>query len=137
MITEIKARLSEPGTPFSIIEGANQLAQVEKRPPATPAVYVFISGEKSSPNQRATFGLLQKQAVVLSTMIITENLGGADDAQRDIEALKTFVRSKVLGFSVGEFSPLEHIEGELVQAKDGMVWFEDVYGTSQYLETDT
>lgn len=134
MIAEIKARLLEAGTPFSIVEGANQLAQVEKRPPATPAAYVFISGEKSGANQRATSGILQKQAIALSVMLISENLGAAEDSQRDIEALKDFVRAKLLGFEVPDFTPLEHIEGELVQAKDGTVWFEDVYGSTRYLE---
>lgn len=135
MIFTIKDRLKEAGTPFVIVEGANELAQVTDRPPNTPAAYVFVSGETSGENQRATGPMFQRTSVDVSVVIITENVAGAEEAARDIEALKAFVRGKLLGFVPREDAdPMEHITGKLQQASGGMVWFEDVFGTAFYQE---
>ncbi|MDQ0454715.1 phage tail terminator protein [Rhizobium paknamense] len=134
IVFEIIDRLKQAGTPFVIVEGANELAQVKDRPGNAPAAYVFVSGEASEDNQRATGPILQRTAVDISVVIITENAGGAEDAARDIETLKAFARNRLLGFTPADAEPLEHITGRLQQAKDGMVWFEDVFGTAFYQE---
>lgn len=134
MIDDVKARLLLADTPFALVEGANELAEVTDRPPATPAAYVFIGAETSAENDRATGLMLQRMAVDVSVVIITENAGSKENTARDIETLKTWVRKKLLGFAPQDAEPLEHITGKLQQAKDGMVWFEDVFGTAVYLE---
>ena len=134
IVDEIKARLGGDGTPFALIEGANELAEVKERPPATPAAYVFISGESSAANERINGPVLQRMATGVSIVIITENSGTRDDVARDIEQLKKFGRDQLLGFTPIDADPLEHIVGKIQQVKDGMVWFEDVFGTAVYLE---
>lgn len=134
IVDDVKARLSATGTPFALVEGANELAQVSDRPPATPAAYVFVSGETSAANERITGPVLQRTATDISVVIITENSGSPEDVARDIEQLKKFGRKQLLGFTPADADPLEHIVGKIQQVKDNMVWFEDVFGTAIYLE---
>lgn len=134
IVDEIKARLNISGTPFALVEGANELAGVIDRPPNTPAAYVFISGETSAANERINGPVLQRMSTDISVVIITENSGSPEDVARDIEQLKKFGRNQLLGFTPTEADPLEHIVGKIQQVKDGMVWFEDVFGTAIYLE---
>ncbi|MVA79875.1 hypothetical protein GOZ89_10660 [Agrobacterium vitis] len=134
IVFEVMDRLKQTGTPFVLVEGANELAQVTDRPTNTPAVYVFVSGEASGENQRITGPMLQRMSMDISVVIVTENAAGAENAARDIETLKAWVRGKLLGFTPTEAEPLEHITGKLQQARDSMVWFEDVFGTAVYQE---
>ncbi|TXI00296.1 MAG: hypothetical protein E6Q76_18655 [Rhizobium sp.] len=136
IVDDVKARLDISGTPFALVKGANELADVLDRPPATPAAYVFISGENSAENERINGPLLQRTSADVSVVIITENSGTPDDVARDIEQLKKFVRKRLLGFTPTEADPLEHIVGKIQQVKDGMVWFEDVFGTAFYMEEE-
>lgn len=138
MITvDIKNRLKSAGTPFSVIEGANQLADVKDNPPTTPAAYVFINSEASAENQRVTGAILQRCQVDISVVIITDNAGSDEDLARDIDVLKAWVRQQLLGFEPAGAEPLEHVSGKILHAKDSLVWFEDVFGTATYLESQT
>ncbi|MCF1485026.1 hypothetical protein FS800_23135 [Agrobacterium vitis] len=134
IVFEVMDRLKQTETPFVLVEGANELAQVTDRPTNTPAAYVFVSGEASGENQRVTGPMLQRMSMDISVVIVTENAAGAENAARDIETLKAWVRGKLLGFTPTEAEPLEHITGKLQQARDGMVWFEDVFGTAVFQE---
>lgn len=136
IVDQVKARLLAAGTPFALVEGANELAEVSDRPPMTPAAYVFISGENSAENERINGPVLQRTAADISVVIITENNASPEDVARDIEQLKKFGRKQLLGFTPTDADPLEHIVGKIQQVKDGMVWFEDVFGTAFYLEEE-
>ncbi|SIR43207.1 hypothetical protein SAMN05880590_13211 [Rhizobium sp. RU35A] len=136
IVLSVRNALKSAGTPFVLVEGANELAQVKDRPPAVPAAYVFINSEASSENQRLTGPVLQRMQVDVSVVIITENAGGAEEASRDIETLKAWTRQALLGFQPADTAdPFEHISGQIQKARDGMVWFEDVFGTATYLES--
>jgi len=70
-------------------------------------------------------------------VIVTSNLSQVNNAAaaNDVEVLKAYVRSKLLGFMPeGAADPLEHVEGELQSAIGGTVWFEDVFTTAHYQE---
>lgn len=139
MIQSIIDRLMEPGTPFRMAGGASELAAVKDVPPATPAVYVYVSREVSSDSERIE-SVFQRTAVDIGVVMVTTNLAKANNAAAtgDIEALKKFVRRQLLGFMPqGAADPLMHIEGELQQALSGTVWFEDVFATSHYQESET
>ncbi|OCJ64011.1 hypothetical protein A6U96_09420 [Agrobacterium tumefaciens] len=136
MIDSILARLLENETPFAIAGGAAELADVKDRPVNLPAVYVYISHEKSAPNEHVNI-LRQRTAFDVAVVIVTENLSRGDNgaARADIEALKSFVRGQLLGFlPAGASDPLEHVEGEIQQALNGVVWFEDVFTSAYYQE---
>jgi hypothetical protein len=136
MIPLIIDRLMEPGTPFRISGGAGNLADVKDQPPALPAVYVYAAREQSHPNDRVG-AVLQRMTTDIGVVIVTSNLSKVNNAAAagDIEALKTYVRGKLIGFMpAGAADPIEHVEGELQQALGGTVWFEDVFTTSHFLE---
>lgn len=136
MIDSIINRLQESGTPFRIAGGAGDLADVKTVPTAMPAVYVYVSHEASAPSERVN-DILQRTAVDFSIVFATQNLSKTNNAAAagDLEALKKYVRRKLLGFvPTGATDPLEHVEGELQQALDGVVWFEDVFTGAYYQE---
>lgn len=134
IVAEIIARLLEVGTPFAIVEGANELAEVTTRPAAVPAAFVYVATEASMKNERSTGPVLQRMEVDIAVLLVTENHAGSIDAARDIEALKNFVRGKLIGFMPASAAdPIEHAVGQIQQVKDRMVWFEDVFATAVYL----
>ncbi len=121
MTPSIIDRLMEPGTPFAMGGGAGELADVTDRPNALPGANI----------------LRQRTEVDFAVVIITENLSQDNNAAAagDIEALKTYVRSKLLGFKpTGMIEFLQHVDGELQQALGGVVWFEDVFTGAYFLE---
>ncbi|WP_440411145.1 phage tail terminator protein [Neorhizobium petrolearium] len=133
MIAEIQAQLRDADdTPFALIEGAVSLAQVKDRPTAMPAAFVIPLRAASTGNQRATGGVLQATAADIGVVIIFENLASplGDPAADELESLTTWVRRRIIGMEIGENDPIEHIEGELVKARSGVVWWQETFGTS-------
>nr|WP_298099770.1 hypothetical protein [uncultured Shinella sp.] len=133
MIAEIQAQLRDAaGTPFALVEGAVSLAAVKDRPTAMPAAFVIPLRDASSGNQRATGGVLQTTAADIGVVLIFENLASplGDPAADELESLKGWVRARLVGFEIDECDPLEHIEGELVKARSGVVWWQETFGTS-------
>lgn len=138
MIQSILDRLQETGTPFAIAGGAAALADVKDAPLAFPAVYVFISDERSSENQRMGT-ILQRTVATIGVIIVTKNVSAINNAAAatDIEVLRRYCRKKLLGFIPTDAEdPMEHAAGELQQALSGVVWFEDAYTTSYYIEEE-
>ncbi|WP_421357806.1 phage tail terminator protein [Agrobacterium rosae] len=138
MIREIQLKLrNAPDTPFALVEGAISLAQIKDRPEAMPAAYVLPVRDASSNNQRATGGVLQATAADIGVVFIFENLTGplGDPANDELDALKRWVRRQLLGFEIDGCDPLEHIEGELVKARSGVVWWQETFGTT-FLQED-
>ena len=132
MIAEIQAKLrNTTGTPFALVEGAIAMAQVKDRPTAMPAAFVLPLRDASSPNQRVS-GMLQTTQADIGVVIIFENLSAplGDPAVDELEAIKTWVREQLIGLVVGDCDPIEHIEGELVKARAGVVWWQETFGTS-------
>lgn len=139
MIAEIRQRLLEVPTPFALVEGALALAQVKDSPPAGPAGYVFMVREASEANNRMNGPVLQRTAADIAVVIAFEQLAeplgepGADD----LELLVAWTRNRLIGFGTSIFEPLEHVSGELVQAKGGAVWWQETFGTAYYQEEQT
>ncbi|UDF29835.1 UNVERIFIED_ORG: hypothetical protein LHK14_00485 [Roseateles sp. XES5] len=139
MIAAILAELQKPGTPFRIAGGAGELADVKDQPPALPAVYAYLARERSEPSDR-TVHILQRTACDIGVVIVTSNLSATNNAAAasDIDVLKTYVRATLLGFvPASGADPIEHVEGELQQALSGTVWFEDIFATAYYQESQT
>lgn len=141
LIAEIIARLSPPDAPaFAIVEGAAEFASINGVPTAMPAAYVMTLREASSENQRMTGRVLQRSVIDVAVVIITSNVsdvsGGA--VSTDIEALKAWVRGQLIGFEApSSDTPIEHISGELLKAKNGVVWHEEVFGAENYLTEES
>ncbi|MBI1246160.1 MAG: hypothetical protein GC202_14255 [Alphaproteobacteria bacterium] len=135
-VDEIRTRLGSLNL-FKTVEGAAELAAVKDKPKASPVAYVFVGREQSGENTRGTGGVLQRVERDISVVIVTSNLSdrlGAA-AAAEIEALKTSVRASLIGWTPASMvEPLTHVNGELVEARDGFVWFEDVFSAPSYLE---
>ncbi|MEI9410711.1 hypothetical protein [Mesorhizobium salmacidum] len=124
---------------FRMIEGAAAYASLTGEPKAMPAAYVLIEEEQSSENERMTGKVLQRTeadiAVVIATRNVADGTGGA--AAGDIEELKAKVRSALIGFvptgnPAGD--PVEHISGNLLRMKSGVVWQRELFGAAYYQE---
>jgi hypothetical protein len=137
LIASIIGRLKGSGTPFKEVAGAIEFAAIEKRRRAVPAAYVLIAEEAASDNSRSTGGVLQELASDIAVILVAENLtdGRMSAAAGDIEALKGWVRTRLIGFvPAGTDAELIFISGKLLKARSGTVWFEDLYGATSYLE---
>lgn len=137
LVAEIISRLTpDADAAFAIVEGAAEFASINGVPTAMPAAYVMTLREASAENQRMTGPVLQLCAADVAIVIITNNVsdvvGGAVTA--DIESLKTWVRARLIGFETpASANPLEHVSGEMLKAKNGTVWHEEVFAAAIYL----
>ena len=138
-VASIIARLSSAVPPaFAIVEGATEWAAVSNGvPTALPAAYVMTLREASEASERMTGPILQRMEADIAVVLVTSNVsdvaGGAVSA--DIEELKKWTRARLIGFTpVGSDEPLQHVSGELLKAKNGVVWHEEVVGAATYLE---
>lgn len=136
VVAEIIARLLEAPTPFALVEGAAALSQVKDIPPASPAAYVIETEDASAENERAT-GHLQRNEADIAVVVVASNFtdprGGA--AAGDVEALKGFVRSRLIGWETPSAAdPIGHVGGRLTRARGGAVWFEDTFSATSWLE---
>jgi hypothetical protein len=137
MIQEIIAQLlaGTAGT-FALVEGAAELAAIDSAPAQTPAAYVFSKGEASAENERLT-GVLQRTEVDIGVVIITANVadGTGAAAAADLEVLKAAVRSALIGWQPASADDvITHVGGELIRARDGVVWWEMTLASAYYVE---
>jgi hypothetical protein len=140
-VAEIKARLLGAGTPFVAVKGATALAQVKDKPASgLPVAFVLVSKDVSAENARVAGPVLQRMERDIMVVTVCEDRGDADgDAVIDqLEAIKTFVRGKLIGFlptdMVAAGEPITHVAGEVVEAVAGCVWHQDVFSAPIYIE---
>ena len=138
IVQEVITRLTAAPTPFALVEGAGQFAQVRDRPNGSPAAFVFVKEEASGENSRMSGGHLQEMQMDLAVSLFTDNAADANGeaAAADIEAIKAFVRSRLVGWKPASAElPLSHVSGQVIGFKSGGIWFEDLYSTLTFLET--
>jgi hypothetical protein len=137
VVSEIREQLEAIDPPvFNYVAGAAEFASLTGEPLSTPAAYVMTEGEASAENQRMTGSILQRTEADIAVVIVTRNVsdgtGGA--ASDDIEVLKQSVRDALVGFEPDNAEPIEHIEGNLLKAKNGAVWWRDLFGTAYFTQ---
>lgn len=138
IVAEIIDRLrAEAMPPFALVEGAAELAAIGGGAPmAQPAAYVFLGEEASAENDRIG-ALLQRTDCGISIVIVAGNVSDARGAAAagDIEALKTAVRSCLLGWQPPSADDvITAAGGQMVRVRDGYVWWEMTLATAYYLE---
>lgn len=139
VVSEIIDRLQDADTPFALVQGAAELSLVKDRPRSTPAAYVLAAKETSGENRRVNGPVYQRLERDVSVIMVASNLSDEDGAAAadDIEALKTYVRGRLVGFLTTDAAdPITHVQGEIVQAAKGAVWFEDVFAVSGIIEQE-
>lgn len=139
IVAEIIERLrARTGSPFALVEGAAELASLgNAQPTALPAAYIYTAEEAASENERLN-GVLQRLEIDVAVVVIAGNVsdatGGA--AASDIESLKRFVRSALVGWEPPSADDVVTIVGaRIVRVRDGAVWCEMTFATALY-ETD-
>jgi hypothetical protein len=139
-VGEIKARLLQAPTLFTAVLGATSLAQIKdngKPEAAAPVAFVLTSKEASAENTRATGSVLQRAERDIMVAIYAEHLGDrlGGDVDDDLEALKAFVRGRLIGWQTTDMDEaITHVGGEVVEARGGGVWFEDTFSAPTYIE---
>jgi len=136
-IPEMKARLLEGSTLFTVVLGATSFAQVKDRPAAAlPVAYVFVSEEESDENERLTGPVLQRTQRDVSVVYVLEHQGDADggDVADPLEDIKVFGRGRLIGFVPSDMNePITHVRGAVLEAADGVVWWADTFSAPIYL----
>lgn len=135
---EFKARLLEAGTPFFNVRGATSMAQVKDRPDGPlPQAFVLVAEEMAQDNTRMTGPVLQRLERDVAVVIVAEHLGDADgaDVLDPLEALKAYVRSRLVGWMSGEtVDVVTYVRGEAMEAVDGCVWFAAIFSAPTHIE---
>ncbi|MCV0424666.1 MAG: hypothetical protein K5905_04275 [Roseibium sp.] len=137
LVSEIIVRLKDGQTVFQTVAGAVEFSVIEKNRLASPGAYVMSAEEGSSPNERLNGKVLQRLETDIAVLIVVDNLSGTlgSAAGDELEDLKSFVRSRLLGFvPASGVEPITHVSGEIVKASGGTVWFEDRFSAPSYLE---
>lgn len=135
VVSEIREKLQaiDPAV-FNYVAGAAEFSALTGEPLSTPAAYVMTEGEASAENSRMTGSVIQRTesdfAVVIVTRNVSDGTGGA--ASDEIEDLKQAVRDALVGFEPTDAEPVEHIEGNLLKAKNGSVWWRELFGTAYF-----
>lgn len=137
VVAEIRAALEAIDPPvFNYVAGAAEYASLIGEPVSTPAAFVITESDASAENQHMTGGVLQRTETDIAVVIVTRNVsdgtGGA--ASDDIEDLKQIVRDALVGFEPTDAEPVEHVEGNLLKAKNGAVWWRELFGTAYFTE---
>jgi hypothetical protein len=137
IVDEIIARINGLAL-FRIVDGAAALSLIKDQPTAMPAAYVFVSEEASAPNTRIGAVLQRTEidvAVVLFAQSVADPRGAA--ASASIDTLKAAVRSSLCAYQPPSAEDVvTHIGGKLIKARDGIVCFEDTFGTAVYTGGD-
>lgn len=140
IVGEVKTLLGGDGSQFKFVSGALGFAAARENPPnAYPCAFVFLGKEASAANNRATGQIMQMQERDLHVVIALKNAAdvAGDAAAIELEDIVDWVRTKLVGFTPPEDQsavPVTHIEGELVEFVNGVVWYEEVYAAQTYLE---
>lgn len=137
-VTEMQAALAAEGTPFRLVGGALELAAVtEQAPKATPAAYVLVAKDASAPNDRVTGPVLQRSERDIMVVYVLKSVAqpqasGAIDA---LEEIITYGRGRLIGLTPSDSrEKITHVGGEVVEVRNGYVWFEDTFSSPAYIK---
>lgn len=139
IVAEVIERLrAQVGSPFALVEGAAELAILgNAQPNALPAAYVYTAEEAAEPNERIG-AVLQRVEVDIAVVVIAGNVSDATGAAAasDVESLKRFVRSALVGWEPEVADDIiTNVGARIVRVRDGAVWCEMTFATALY-ETD-
>lgn len=132
MITETIARLQSQVAALKLVAGAAEFqAASESNPIATPAAYVLRLSEKAGA-QEGMAKVIQRVAAEIGIVIVLRNVadpkGAAADS--DLDALRSAVRTALLGWAAPACDAFEYGAGGLLAFRDGHLWWQDSYQTA-------
>jgi hypothetical protein len=129
---------------FRIVEGTAAFALLDgQRPDALPAAYVVTEREVSDDSDRDIGEVLQISHSDIAVIIVTDNVSDITGAAASAEihtSLKPAVRGALIGHvpaSAQGGDPIYHLEANLLRAKNGVVWWRELFGATGYIEEQT
>ena len=127
MLAEVEQRLAERASRLRLVAGAIEFAALQANPPANrqPAGYVVPLAAAAEANpfvnavrQRIT----QEFGIALALGNLRDARGGR--AARELETVIADVRDALVGWNPGaDHDPTEFLRGDLLEVRDGVVWW--------------
>jgi hypothetical protein len=141
-VSDVRDRLLEAGTPFTTVLGATALARVKEghRPEGVtlPVCFVLMMREVTADNERATGSIFQRSERDLMCVYVVDDVSndlGAASADLIEDVIKPWVRGKLIGFVPTDMvDPITHVGGEITEARESAVWFEDTFSAPIYIQ---
>ena len=138
MLAEIEERLKAEAPSLKSVQGAVEFAAIKANPPKNrqPAAYVLPLRERPGPNRVAVNAVRQRNAVQFAVVLALGNLkdrrGGT--ASKAIKAVRDEVRAALVGWQpTADMEMVEYAGGGAVDFRDGVVWWQDDFTTSEQI----
>lgn len=137
MMTETIARLVASAPTLKLVEGAAEYAALKANPPDSrrPAAFVVPLSEVAGPNVLVN-AVRQRVAAQLGVVFAVGSLRDprGEQARLDLEAVRAEARTALLGWApTASHDPFEFLRGDLVDLRDGVVWWQDRYSSAFYI----
>lgn len=136
MIDETIARIKDGAATLRLVEGAAAFAAAAAaNPTALPAAYVMLLDERADPSQ--LYGRMRQRVHArLGVTLVWRHAGDARGAAAlaDLQALRAAVQGLLVGWApTAAHEPYQFESGSLAAIRDGHIWWQDAYRTSQSL----
>lgn len=136
LITGLIDRLQSEVPDLRLIAGAAGFAAAsERNPPATPACYVFLTGERGDEESIDDASAIQRIDSSVSVVLVTRHAGAATGASAasDLRPLAEAVKSALRGFAPSaEHNPMRYESGALLAFRDLHEWWSQSWQTARY-----
>lgn len=142
MIADVITRLGEAKVGnvklFKVIEGAAGFAKAsETKPTASPAVYVLPLNKGAEKNKADDF-VLQWVKPAFGIAIALSNVSDrkGEAALIDVESACKEVEKVLLGWVPrSDCKPMEYGGGALLGFRNGVLWWQEIYGTEHLIQS--
>lgn len=135
LVSSLIARLQSAVPELLLVAGAAGFAAAsESNPPATPAAYVFITGESGGEGSFDT-PTLQRLDQVVAVVLVLRHAGAAAGAgaATDMASLSDAARAALRGFVPSPaHEPLRLQSASLISFRDRHEWWQQTWQTATY-----
>ncbi len=128
----IITKLSNESVLLSGVESAKSLIALtdDEIGVAVPRVFIYSAAEKSGKNNLIN-ALNQSRNQRFSVLTVAKT---ADYDNDYLEDVRDELFSVLLGWKIDEnYSPISHIDGEVISISSRLIWWRDVFETESYL----
>ena len=138
MLAEIEDRLTASAPSLKFVQGAAEFAAIKANPPKNrqPGADVLPLRERAGANLVAVNATRQRNtvdfAVVLALGNFADRRGGT--ASKAMGAVRDEVKAALIGWQpTADMEQIEYSGGAIVDFRDGVVWWQDDFTTSEQI----
>lgn len=136
LIDALIDRLQSAVPELRLVAGAAGFAAAsESNPPATPAAYVFLTGESGGEGSIDDGTDIQRIDNSLSVVLVVRHVGAAAGAgaASDLQTLSAAVKKALRGFApTAEHDPLRFQSAALLAFRDRHEWWQQSWQSARY-----